>query len=234
MRNVHTFAHAYDYLFPLNQEMLSFLNKHLIIGKVLDVGCGTGTYLIELDQLGYLTKGIDSDKQMVEEAKRKTKIKKLKCKFQTGDMLSLRYVNEFDGLICIGNTLVHAVNLDEARRIVDNMYQALCPNGSLVLQIINYDRITKNKIERLPLIQYPNVEFERIYEYIGDKIRFLSKIKVFESQFNHSVLLMPIKYDTLNQILTDVGFRDIVSHDGFTERPFDIEESMQLVFTCHK
>ncbi len=231
---IHTFAHAYDYLFPLNQETLEFLTLNLPLGKILDVGCATGTYLLELEQLGFLTKGIDSNKQMVEEAKRKAKIKKQKCMFQTEDMLYLRYKNEFDGLICIGNTLVHAVNLDEAKRIIDNLYQALSPSGRLVLQIINYDRITNNKIETLPIIQYPNVEFERIYEYSGEKIRFLSKIKVFESQFNHSVLLMPIKYDTLKQMLADVGFMDIVSHDGFTNIPFDIEQSLQLVFTCHK
>ncbi len=234
MINVKTFAHAYDYLFPLSQDTLEFLTLNLPLGKILDVGCATGTYLLELEQLGYSTRGIDSDKQMVEEAKRKAKIKRLNCRFHFGDMLSLRYNNEFDGLICIGNTLVHAVNLDEAKRVIENLYQALAPMGSMVLQIINYDRITNNKIETLPKIQYPNVEFERIYEYTGEKIRFLSKIKVFESQFNHSVLLMPIKYDTLKQMLSDAGFRDIVSHDGFSNNPFSIEESMQLVFTCHK
>ncbi len=228
------FAGVYDRLFPLKSDTLAFITRHIPLGKVMDIGCGTGEYLLEMEKLGYVTKGIDQDQNMIRIAKNKAKLAGLNTKFNTEDMAYLRYRREFDGIIFIGNTLVHAGDETMVSRIIANVYQAMKPCGTLVLQTINYDLVLAKKLDHLPTITYPGVVFERRYRFVGDMIEFQSLVNIDDTVFQHTVLLFPVKYDKLVQELVMAGFKDIVAYDGFSDRHFAFDDSLQLVFVCHK
>ncbi|MBN2504408.1 MAG: class I SAM-dependent methyltransferase [Bacilli bacterium] len=229
------FANTYDRLFPVKPATLSFLTDNLPLGKILDVGCGSGSYMLELERRGYSTKGVDSDPEMVKIAKSKAKVMGLNAKFSTGDMLYLKYRNEFDGVVFIGNTLVHAESESAVATVIDNVHQALKTHGTLILQIINYDRVIDDNLDHLPIIRNEGIVFERIYKHLPDgKIEFVSLINVDGENVQHSVLLFPLRYAKLVEELNNAGFVDIVAHDGFSDRPFSITESLQLTITCHK
>jgi SAM-dependent methyltransferase len=236
LNNLPTFADVYDRLFPLSKETLFFLRKHLPIGKILDIGCATGSYLLELERLGYQGKGIDLDPNMIAIAKAKAKQRGLNSKFQVGDMMRLPSETENLGALSIGNTLVHAPSVKAAGRVISGVYQCLKPGGVFILQIINYDRILDQKLDHLPLISYPGINFQRTYEYTADKIVFHSEIQLTETGqiLHHTVDLMPIRQGEVIHLLESSGFLQCQAWSGFTDNPFDRDNSLQLVVTCHK
>lgn len=236
MDNNPSFADLYDQLFPLNSETLIFLKNQLPHGRVLDIGCATGTYLLELERDGYQGKGIDLDPEMIAIAKQKAKQKGLNTKFTVGDMSRFSISEEVSALFSIGNTLVHATDLSIAKKAVQNFHRALKPRGVCLIQIINYDRILEQNIDHLPVINRPGIRFERHYQTVEGKIRFQARITLTEANrlITHDVELLPLRLGDVTTILESVGFRNIHCWSGFSIMPYDLDESLQLVITCQK
>lgn len=68
-------------------------NKSL---KILDIGCGTGRYAIELTKRGYSMMGVDLSEPQIARAKEKTKELNLSIDFQKHDARNLPFEGEFD------------------------------------------------------------------------------------------------------------------------------------------
>lgn len=83
-------------------------NKKLKKQKLLDMGCGTGNHILALSDNFDKMIGLDENKNMLEKAKRKMKLNKIKnVKLKHGSMTKLPFKkNEFDSIITI-QTLHH-------------------------------------------------------------------------------------------------------------------------------
>ena len=69
------------------------------MGRVLDVGCGTGENAIFLAENGYTVTGVDAAPIAVETAKAKAKSRKIRVDFQVGNALRLDLAHpEFDNV----------------------------------------------------------------------------------------------------------------------------------------
>ncbi|MBN2136695.1 MAG: class I SAM-dependent methyltransferase [Sedimentisphaerales bacterium] len=102
---------------------------------ILELGCGTGSYAIPLAQSGHSVIGIDISSEM-----RYLAVKKLggqlpaDFKYLTSDWLSAfeTWENEFDCILCIGNSLIH-----NPPSILPNLFtaafRALRAGGILIL-----------------------------------------------------------------------------------------------------
>ena len=109
----------YDKIFPLNSAAVEFLEKEFDgKKKILDLACGDGKYSDSILSPDRSVTGLDLDKGMLEEAEKKYD-QKNNIKFVYGDMLELSSVfkrDKFDGVFCIGNSLVHLTSVDKIKK----------------------------------------------------------------------------------------------------------------------
>ncbi|HHU55951.1 MAG TPA: class I SAM-dependent methyltransferase [Acholeplasmataceae bacterium] len=217
-------ARYYDLIFPVDENKVSFLKHHFrSLKTILDVGCATGGYVQRLSGEGFICSGIDIDFEMIKIAKEKYP----NLDFKQKSMLELGD-EKYDGIYCIGNTLVH---VEEVEKVINLMHKSLNKNGILIIQILNYDRILKNKIKSLPTINNC-LTFTRNYEYDENKIIFKTEVTYENIKIKNSTTLYPIKTSDIKNILNKY-FENVKLYHGFTDKPFNIEESFALVIVAN-
>lgn len=231
----------YDVIFTKDENTVNFLKGDLQINsKVLDVACGTGTYSIALGEEGVKVQGMDLDEEMINKAIAKNNNSNVR--FIAGDMLKLENIYEahsFHKVFCIGNSLVHLSTKEEIEKAIEQMYKVLKKEGTLVIQIINYDRILSKNIKALPTIlrEEQGVEFVRKYELNGEgKIIFLGQINIEEdgNSYENGVELIPLQSEELKQMLLKIGFKNIEFYGSFKKETYNKEESYALVVRAEK
>ena len=124
---------------------------------VLDAGCGTGRYAIELGRRGYVVRGIDMSVRLIEEAKRSLGVESPQVSFALGDILTLQ-ASRYDAILCRG-VLNDLVNDDERSSSFASFGRALRKGGVLVLDVREWDATAARKSQE-PLFR-KRVETDR-------------------------------------------------------------------------
>ncbi|MCT4566040.1 MAG: methyltransferase domain-containing protein [Maledivibacter sp.] len=229
----------YDIVFPLGEVQFKFMTKRFKDRKnILDLAAGTGNYSIALSKLGFNVVAVDLDEEMIRKIEAKNKEEKTSVKPHKLDMKNIQGLEDyqFDGIICIGNSLVHLDNMGEIKRVLEEMYKLLNDNGVVILQIVNYDRVLKNNVKELPLIDRSEygVRFIRKYDLEEGKILFKTKLIIDnEKSYENCVKLYPLKSKELFNMLKVIGFKDIKLYGGFDEKEYN-SESFPLVVEAYK
>ena len=224
-------APVYRYVFPVGSKA-AFLAEHMPDGgRVLDVGSADGGVACALEKAapGLNVIGVDLSEALLGEARRL--YPEHADRFVALDMReALRVFGKaaFDGVYCIGNTLVH---LEDVRQVIWDFHQMLKPGGVLVVQILNYDMIMRERPEGLPLIENERVRFERYYDYLDEGICFKSVLTIKGDEdltLSAETMLYPLGKNTLEQVLVEAGFGSVEWFSGFDGSAYD-EAAMPLI-----
>lgn len=228
-------AKYYDYIFPTGKAQIDLIKE--LAGEtpkdILDVACGSGGYSIGLSQSGYNITAIDLDVEMVNSLRVKDK----DIDARVLNMLDVETLNKkFDLIFCIGNSLVHLNNNEEIYKFLKACKSNLKPNGCLLIQIVNYDRVLARDVKSLPTIENVDVNlvFERHYQYLKDehKVNFKTVLKVDGEELENNVLLHPVKSTELRELLEKAGFRSVELYGSFKKEKFEAMESFPLVLVA--
>lgn len=227
----------YDYIFPAGEEQIKFLKE--IAGRppktVLDIACGTGGYSLELSKQGYAVTACDLDSRMLEMLIAKAREQDRNIHAVQADMLKLdrQLSGRFNLAFCIGNSVVHLENILQIKEFLKNAKNLLSNDGSLVLQIINFDRILLREIKGLPTIvnKAAGLTFERLYHYDGEKniINFKTKLNAEGKSFENVIPLYPLLQDELSEAANGAGFKKLKLFGDFNGNEFDKYNSYMLV-----
>lgn len=234
MKLYNNFAAYYDKIFPRNPKVIQFMDQVFKQGHILDIACGTGEYSISLAHLKYKVTGLDLSDQMIQYAKSKAITEQVDVEFRVQNMLDIDEIAQYEGIICIGNSLVHLDSEAEIKQALDRMYQALKPEGSVVIQVINYDLILEKKLPGLSTVTNQEYSFYRNYEFDGSKIHFKTRLTDGLRVFIDETLLFPLKYESLIQLLKNAGFKDLKTVGGFSHDSFDLKQDITYVVTAKK
>lgn len=226
----NTIKEQYDYIFPLNEKQVDFVKSEFTDydSKLIEIGCANGKLTNALQD--YNIRGIDLEQSFIDIARHRYKY----IQFDALNMININKLNEkFDGIICFGNTLVH-LDIDEIEEFINKCYESLDKDGKLLIQILNYDNILDNEINKLPLINNEHVKFERGYEF-GDRIKFITKLTVKETGENikNVVNLSPIRKDDIKRMLVSAGFKDVIFYGSFAKTALD-NDSFPLIVSCKR
>jgi len=229
----------YDIVFPLGKSQMKFITEHSKGKKnILDLAAGTGNYSIALAKQGYNVVAVDLDEEMIKKIEAKNEKEGTKVKPYVLDMKNIDNLgkDEFDVIVCIGNSLVHLDNSREIKDVLHKMYSLLKNTGVVILQIVNYDRILEYNIKELPLIDRPEsgVRFVRNYEIEGGKVLFKTKLIINADRiYENCIKLYPLRSQELLDMLKGEGFKDIKLYGGFDEKEYT-KDSFPLVLEAHK
>lgn len=234
-------AKYYDYIFPTSPTTIELIKREAGAPpkELLDVACGTGGYSFALEKEGYKLTAFDLDEKMIEELKEKAENSGSEIKSKVSNILEIKENFQkqfFDLIFCIGNSLVHLNNSEEILKFFKDAKALLKEDGTLLFQVINYDRIISKEIKSLPTINNEDVDltFERLYRYEKEehKVYFRTKLKVENATFENVVPLYALQYDEAMKLLKEAGFNNIEAYGDFKGNVFHKENSYAMIFSC--
>jgi 2-polyprenyl-3-methyl-5-hydroxy-6-metoxy-1,4-benzoquinol methylase len=131
--------------------------------RILDAGCGTGSYSVELSKKGYIVTGLDSSAELISVARAKAEEAKEPVIFQVGDILELPSQPSYDGMLCRG-VLNDIIDGPSRQKVFFSFARALRKGGILILDVREWTRSVSQK-ERGPV-------FERVVEIDNGTLTF--------------------------------------------------------------
>ena len=145
----------------------------------------------------------------------------------------------FDLVYCIGNSLVHLENTENIHLVLENAYSLLSDKGQLVVQILNFDGLSKGGSIDFPDIHVENRGLSMIRSYTrlsdGAHVRFDSElISDGEGEtVRSSTTLRILPSGELAELCEKAGFQRIRLYGNFKEGPFSAD-SFALILTGGK
>ena len=122
--------HEVDDYFPFLTEALDLPAG----GRVLDLGCGRGSFSVRLAQWGYGVTAVEESEAMLAVAAEAARQREVEVEFRRGDLRHLPERSVFDGALMLDfGALSDGDNAATARAVAT----ALKPGGRLVFQVCN-------------------------------------------------------------------------------------------------
>jgi glycine/sarcosine N-methyltransferase len=238
-----TIANDYDRMISFEKRLdieepkFRKLVEKYSITSALDAGAGSGFHSVLLARCGVQVTAVDISGEMLRKLEQNAKDQNLIIKTVKSDFIKLPLPTpSFDAVICLGNSLVHIPTIAHLKKAITNFAKLLNPGGIMILQILNYDRVMKQK-ERLQSIKKSGDNlYIRYYEFHKKHILFnLLTINAETLRHElHSVLIKPIMSSEIKNIIKNSGFVKIQSYGDLALNPFLKGVSHDLVITANK
>ncbi len=210
-------------LFFVNRKIqVDFIQKYLPeSGTVGDLACGPGMRVEQLNSLGHKAFGFDLS----------TSMSRIKGSFSKANLAALPLKKEsFDVLVCFGNGTSH-LNKKEREEFYKKCYQALKPNGYLLLQWVNWTVGERAGFE-FPVLKKENWVLDRDYRKCGNQIEFKTKVSYLKNVFyQDTTWLHP---HDLDELLPSSRWRVEGHFENFNQKQFVQNKSPGQIVVLQK
>ncbi len=225
-------------------EMISFANRlpeQIKIFKellriypaetILDAGCGSGFHSIALSLAGHSVTGIDISDKMLAQAKKNAEQYDADIRFYRSSLSDIRIpgTENFDAVFCLGNTFVHLPDDQARKKALFTFISRLAANGYVFIEILNYDKILKNRPRQISEKKVGDSIYLRSYDYLEKAIRFNLEIIKNASKHKISIMLYPIRSYEFLDLISSVGVNKYDVFGSQKLEAFDPEKSNNLV-----
>lgn len=237
---------SFDERFARERPWFEAIAARFGIRSALDAGCGTGFHAILLSRMGVAAAGVDASPAMVERARENARRLGARVDFLVGEFSELPSIafagpgvpgpgEPFDALFCLGNSLPHLLTAEALAGALSGFRAVLRPGGVLVVQLLNYERILRERKEVLGSREAGGTTFERRYAYRGEEILFTVERRSGRSdpsKAEDTIRLRPMRIAELGPALEAAGFASIEQFGGLALTPFDPPTSPDLVLAA--
>lgn len=213
--------------------------------SVLDCACGTGHHACQFARWGLEVAGSDVSAEMVRRAEHLAATRNLQIEFQqtSFDHLSEVYQEQFDAVVCVGNSLSAAGRRTVVADGIREMHKVVRPGGALVLQVLNYERFTPGE----------NVYGEPVHrEHIGQSHLFLKSFRRAGTRCDMDIIvlihgatdqwtrtvfherLLVLDRAALVEMVEQAGFGKINLYGGYDMAPLSPKKSRDLILVARR
>ncbi len=208
------------------QEWAAFVNRLFLkfggeIRTVLDVACGTGSFLTEISKFNYQLAGFDFSREMVQQASRKLNHQGLMMPLWQGNMVHFALRHQTDAIVCLYDSINYLFTMDNIRQFYQVCHENLKSAGFLLFDVCterNSIKYFKNYYdqERTPQFRTSRksyyIEEERVHAN-DFKIQFRNNQTIFYEFHRQKIYLIKEIEDSIPRDLFEI----VAVLDGFTE-----------------
>ena len=194
--------------------------------EIIEFGSGTGAVAIGLSLAGYDVTGIDFSPDMLRAARSKARKYNADVRFLNGDIVKIRLDRRFDLLICLGNTLPLIRGLGKSRELFKNCVRHLKPGGTAIFQMLNYDRILKERPTTFAVDSQDDLIRIKQYRY-GTKLLDFIVTLIDNSKIPPVITiskrkLRPWTKREITAELMNAGFNKVSAYKDYNRRRFSL------------
>lgn len=134
------FSYYYDEIMQtLEYDLwLEFIEPYLKPNaKLLDLACGTGSFLMLAVNKGISCYGLDLSESAIEIAKEKAKINRFKIDYKVADMTSFKYDFKFDVITCFFDSVNFLDSKTKVKDLFNSVYEHLNVGGYFIFDIFS-------------------------------------------------------------------------------------------------
>jgi len=194
------------------------------VEDVLDVGCGTGYWMLPLVRAGRRVTGIDVSPGMLAECRRKLSAGGLRADVRLADMLHLDAEGAFDAALCMTSVLCYLLDPADIVSALKRLARALRPGGLLVIENANFcaqwycsdepfRAVREDGDMRIDYSEHHWYEdFTSIYH-----IDIAAKVKApgRDYEFSREEVLRAMTVGEMTAYLREAGFGDVSAYPSF-------------------
>ena len=166
------------------EQLLLWLKRHGVAPRTaMDLGCGTGVLCRILQSAGIRAAGMDFSSGMIDIARQDSP----DIPFDVADMITYRPDRQFDLVTCTGDALNHIRELDDIRRIFENVYAYTSPGGYFIFDILNEQEVSTSEPFEMDFTESVRVWFQMTRP---EDMQVNLKVRVFEEgrlQFEENI-----------------------------------------------
>ncbi len=226
--------------FVIESPFFRLLVGRYDIRTAIDAGCGTGFHALLLAGLGVRMTAVDISAEMLaltakHARERQQRLRTIQSTFED---LSASCTEPTDAVFCLGNTMAHADSTARRRSWIRAFRDILRPGGTLVLQILNYDRILARRERIQGIREAGSRTFVRFYDFRDPDIVFnilsLNRDASPAQGRIDSVVLHPAQSTQLLSDLEAEGFVEPHLYGSIALESFDAAASRDIVVIATK
>lgn len=212
------------------------------VRRVLDAACGTGRHAAMFHSWGLHVEGADISPAMI-----------ARCREQFGESESLRWAvrafdqphtdpESFDAVVCVGNSLALAPDLETVERAIGAMLAALRKGGMCVLQVLNLWHLPDGpcvwqKCKRVTLGGEEHVLVKGVHRTgtrgFVDLVDLAVSAAAVTPRYD-SAAFLGLESEHLCQVARQAGAAEVQCLGGYQKQAYDRGESQDLILVLKK
>jgi SAM-dependent methyltransferase len=192
--------------------------------KILDLCCGIGRHSLELARRGFRVTGVDRTRAYLDLAAAAAEREGLRMELVREDMRSFRRDGSYDAAINLFTSFGYFEDPRDDRKVLDNLYASLRPDGVLVMQLMSKEVMAR--------IFRPRDWYEQGGILVLEERKVCASWSWIESRWT---LISDRVYaaSELTGLLGACGFREAAAYGDFRGSPYD-ETAQRLVVLARK
>jgi SAM-dependent methyltransferase len=243
MKNLYENDWLYDLVHekPPDSEQIAFYQKQIErYGEpVLELGSGTGNFLVTLTEKKFEVTGLDISEEMLNASKRRARAKELESNQINADMRDFDLGQKFNLIFVAGNSLQHLNTIKDVESCFASVRRHLSRTGKFIVEVFNpsLELLSRDPNERFFVGEYKTDEgwvviTENVFYDAATQINHLKwhyKNQYMKEERTVNFTMRQFFPQELDYLFVRNGFRILEKFGNFDGTGFNRKSPKQII-----